>query len=133
MHKGWQKVAAGFTGAMAIAACLVMPHEGFRNQAYSDPVQIPTICWGHTQGVQLGQVATDAECAEFLKADLQEAERILNSAVKVPLPVESRAAFLSFIYNVGPGKKGVKDGFLVLKSGRPSTMLLKLRAGDIEG
>ena len=47
------------------------------------------------------------------------------------MPDQTLAAFLSFIYNVGPGQAGSKDGFVWLKSGRHSTMLLRLQAGDV--
>jgi lysozyme len=42
-------------------------------------------------------------------------------------------AFVSLAYNVGAGAPGVKDGFCVLKSGRPSSIVRLLLAGDYAG
>ena len=49
------------------------------------------------------------------------------------MPGYRRAAFIDFIYNVGPGRAGLKDGFCVLKSGNWSTMRRKLVNGDQVG
>ena len=55
------------------------------------------------------------------------------SVVKVPLSDGEHAAYTSFIYNVGYGRKdGIRpgrDGFAVLRNGKPSTMLTYLNAG----
>lgn len=112
---------------------LVAGFEGVSYVAYRDPVGIPTACFGHTAGVKMGQRFTEEECKGLLIEDLNAANAILDRAVKVPLADEQRIPFLSFIYNVGPGKRGVKDGFVVLKNGNPSTMLRKLNAGDYRG
>ncbi|MGB3287966.1 MAG: glycoside hydrolase family protein [Burkholderiaceae bacterium] len=103
--------------------------------AYLDPIRIPTICEGWTRGVKLGDVATDAECDELTLQGLREADAIFTrwvpEWVRASMSASSYAAFLSFLYNVGPGGKGVKDGFVWLKSGRHSTMLARLQVGDV--
>jgi len=123
--------------AIGIAAVFVPPHEGRSLVAYLDPVRIPTICEGWTGGVKLGDVATEAECDALTIRALHEADAIfvrwVPERVRAGMPAASYAAFLSFIYNVGPGGKGVKDGFVWLKSGRHSTMLRNLQAGDVAG
>lgn len=48
------------------------------------------------------------------------------------------SAIVSFIYNVGHGRKATetdkgKDGFVILKNGSPSTMRRKLNEGDYNG
>ena len=129
-------LAYGFTAAIAMSGgYLIAPHEGKVNKTYLDPLSIVSSCYGHTgQELKLGQKFTDDQCYEQLAKDLAEHDKILMSAVKVPMTDYQHAAFLSFIYNVGPGKKGVKDGFVQLKkTGQPSTMLKKLNAGDYKG
>jgi hypothetical protein len=42
-------------------------------------------------------------------------------------------ALVSLALNLGPGRKGHKDGFLILKSGRPSTILTKINKEDFDG
>lgn len=129
--------AAAGVAALAIAAKFVPPHEGRSLIAFLDPIGKPTICEGWTRGVKLGDVATDAQCDELTLRGLREADSIfvrwVPESVRASLPASAYAAFLSFIYNVGPGGKGVKDGFVWLKSGRHSTMLLRLQAGDVAG
>lgn len=128
--------ALGLSTALVLAgAGTVSYYEGKENKVYVDPVGILTSCYGHT-GPELkkGQVFTDDQCYESLAEDLVAHDKILMSVVKVPMTDYQHAAFLSFLYNVGPGKKGVKDGFVHLKkTGAPSTMLRKLNAGDYEG
>lgn len=129
-------LAYGFTAAVAMSGgYLVAPHEGKVNKTYIDPVGIATVCYGNTgKEAAKGKTYTDDQCLNQLADDLVEHDRILMSVVKVPMTNYQHAAFLSFIYNVGPGKKGVKDGFVQLKkTGQPSTMLRKLNAGDYKG
>ncbi|QDQ87682.1 lysozyme [Alcaligenaceae bacterium SJ-26] len=135
---GRQRVAAAVAAAaVGIAAVFVPPHEGRNLVAYLDPIGIPTICEGWTRGVQLGDVATDAQCDELTLQGLREADEIFRrwvpESVRASMPASSYAMFLSFIYNVGPGGRGIKDGFVWLKSGRHSTMLLRLQSGDVAG
>lgn len=136
MNKVYKKLLGyGLGGAIALSgAYLVAPFEGKSNPAYVDPVGILTICYGETKNVKRGDYKTDEECLESLAEDLVSHNKILMSVVKVPMTEYQHAAFLSFLYNVGPGKKGVKDGFVHLKkTGNPSTMLRKLNQGDYEG
>ena len=119
-------VKSGGVGALAGAAlmgaiALVAPWEGKRNSAYLDIVDVPTICYGHTQGVRLGQTLSDEQCKKLLGEDLQEANRAINSCVKVPLTDYQRAAFVSFTYNLG--------GTAFCRS----TLLRKLNSGDVVG
>lgn len=114
-------VLGSLTGALALAAGLLMPFEGKHLLAYLDPPGIPTICWGHTKGVTLGQVATDQQCVRFLKEDLAVADAAVSRLVKVPLANETRAALISFTLNTGQGNLA------------RSTLLRKMNVGDIVG
>lgn len=122
-------VALGIAAALPVVALF----EGTSLKSYADPIGKPTICRGHTKGVQLGQIATLDECDAHTVADLIEANNIVNSCVHVPLQDHQRAAFVSFTYNVGRGRKGGKDGFCVLETGEPSTLVKKLNAQDYTG
>lgn len=114
---------------------VIPQEEGRYTKAYLDPIGIPTICEGWTKGVRLGDRATQAECDELTMRGIEQALDIFMRHVPQPvrerMPAETVASFLSFIYNVGPGKSGVKDGFVWLKNGRNSTMLQHLQAGRI--
>ena len=85
-----------------------------------------TICHGHTKGVKKGDAATEEQCQQWLREDLEEAARIVDSCIVAPdenpLTIRRHAALTDFALNVGRGAKGVKDGLCVLKSGAPSTI-----------
>ncbi|WP_054906981.1 lysozyme [Pseudomonas sp. NBRC 111135] len=121
--------------ALSVATPLVGYFEGRNLLAYIDPVGIPTICDGWTRGVKLGDQATPEECDALTRKGLEEAAKVFGAWVPQDvidrLPAKTIAAFLSFIYNVGPGGPGVKDGFVWLKGGTHSTMLRELQAGRI--
>ncbi len=121
--------AAPVLDPLDLAAPLVKEAEGLRLNAYLCPAGLPTIGWGHTRGVRLGQAITRDQAEVYLREDMAEALAIVDRAVKVSLSAHQRAALASFVFNVGPGKVGVKDGFVTLKSGEPSTMLRLLNAG----
>ena len=48
--------------ALALAVALAAPAEGLRQVAYRDPVGIPTICFGSTRNVHMGDTATVEQC-----------------------------------------------------------------------
>lgn len=121
--------------ALLIATPVVGHFEGRNLLAYVDPVGIPTICDGWTRGVKLSDRATPEQCDALTRKGLEEAAHVFEASVPQQvidhLPAKTIAAFLSFIYNAGPGAPGVKDGFVWLKSGRHSTMLQHLQAGRV--
>ncbi|OYD84887.1 lysozyme [Azospirillum brasilense] len=112
--------------------------EGLSRTAYRCPVGVWTIGYGHTRAVTPGDTVTTEQAERLLVGDLAEAALVVDGAVTVPLTDGERAALIDFVFNVGPGRprKGKdpgKDGFVRLRSGKPSTLLRKLNAGDAEG
>jgi lysozyme len=85
----------------AIAVACVSGFEGLREVAYNDPVGIPTVCFGETKGVKLGQRRSIAECKDMLADSLQIADAAVERCIKVPLTDSRHAALVSFTYNVG--------------------------------
>jgi lysozyme len=79
----------------------VAAFEGIRQTAYLDPVGIPTVCYGHTEGVKLGDRYTLDECKALLRKDLEVYARGIEQCVKAPLPDRRYVALISFAYNVG--------------------------------
>lgn len=71
--------------------------------AYADAVGVPTIGYGHTHGVHLGQVITVEQAQEFLQQDLRQAESAVSHLVKVALNDNQFAALVSFVFNLGAG------------------------------
>jgi lysozyme len=77
--------------------------EGKSLSAYRDIIGVPTICYGHTEGVQMGDTATDAECRNQLKAEAQVYWDRVDDLVKPAMTPWQHAALTSFSYNVGLG------------------------------
>ncbi|RUR46197.1 lysozyme [Vreelandella populi] len=116
------RIAIGVTaGALSIATAVVSYYEGYKPMAYRDPVGIPTICYGHTATVRMGQTLSQSECTALLEADLGHAFTVVDHRAQVELAPPTRAALASFVYNVGEG------------SFARSTLLRKLNAGDLRG
>lgn len=105
----------------AVAVALVAGFEGLRTVAYLDPINVPTLCFGETRGVKLGDVATAEECRAMLGNRLAEFSAGVDRCLTRPVPDPSYVAFLSFAYNVGTG------AFC------GSTLLRKANAGDLRG
>lgn len=107
--------------SIAAAVPLVAGFEGLRQKAYLDPVGIPTACFGTTAGVRMGQTYSFEQCENLLAAELLQANSAVSRCVAVPLNPNQRAAYTSFVYNVGP------QNFC------GSTLVRKLNAGDYAG
>ena len=108
-------------GWIALAVAAVGAYEGLRTEAYEDIVGVPTICYGETRDVHLGQHASKAQCDEQLSARLVEFNDGVNACVKVPLPDTRRASFVSLAYNIGTA------------SFCKSSVVRLINAGDVAG
>jgi len=65
---------------------LIRQFEGLRLRAYLCPAGIPTIGYGSTTGVQMGQTITAERAEELLRDDVRQFEAAVSRLVKVPLP-----------------------------------------------
>jgi GH24 family phage-related lysozyme (muramidase) len=118
--------ATGQGAFLEVAIPLVAKWEGLRTSAYLDLVGIPTVCYGETQGVQMGDSYSEAECNAMLGRRILEyrsgLHRYFTAETKAHrLPPERDAAYSSFAYNVGVAGAG------------KSTATRRLNAGDIAG
>jgi lysozyme len=100
----------------------------------------PWTCgWGSTgSDVVEGTVWAQSYADWRLDAGLKVAGAVVDGAVKVPLSAAQKAALADLVYNVGAGRAAHgtdpgRDGIVVLASGKPSTLLTKLNAGDYAG
>lgn len=96
--------------------------EGFSDKAYI-PVagDVPTLGFGSTEGVKMGDTITVPKAIERLHRDTGKAESAIGRCVKVPLAQHEFDAFTSFAFNVGA------EAFCT------STLVKKLNAGDYSG
>lgn len=89
--------------AAGLAVAVVGGFEGLRQVAYRDVVGVPTVCYGETRGVRMGDRHTRPECDAMLLKRLGEfaagVERCTPSAVTMP---DARyVAHVSLAYNIG--------------------------------
>jgi lysozyme len=97
-------------------------HEGYRGEAYTPvPGDVPTIGFGTTGGVKMGDKTTPEKALVRALQDVQKFEGALKQCVTVPLHQHEYDAYVSFSYNVGSG------AFC------RSTLVKKLNAGDYSG
>lgn len=116
------RIAVGGLSLTAAGLLAIADFEGFRSKAYV-PVDgdVPTIGFGHTEGVKLGQTVTVPEALNLLRDDVRVAEEAVKSCVTVPLYPHEYSAYVSLAYNIG------KSNFC------GSTLVQKLNAGDYRG
>lgn len=105
--------AAGLVG--------ILTHEGFRGEAYLDTGGVPTIGYGTTEGVRMGDTITPAAALSRAARDVKRFEGAVRRCVKVPLYQHEYDVFLSLSYNIG---EGAFCG---------STLVRKLNGGDYAG
>ena len=80
----------------------VKEFEGLRLKAYLDSGGKPTIGYGHTQGVKMGQRITEKQAEDYLKYDLWVAGRFPNTMKEIDTQGKYDAV-VDFIFNVGVG------------------------------
>lgn len=98
-----QRVATALAAA-SIAIGTIATHEGYVPVGYPDPgvgVKLPSACYGHTGGVVIGKRYTEAQCTDWLAADAVAHGLQIGPCLPDELPVKTRAAFISFAFNVG--------------------------------
>lgn len=87
--------------AATLAIALAIPAEGLRQVAYRDPIGLPTICFGYTRGVEMGDTATIEQCRGWLNEEMMIAIDHVDKCVP-GAPVQVLAAFADAVYNMGP-------------------------------
>ena len=80
---------------------LIKSLEGCRTSAYLDTRGIPTIGYGHTQGVRIGDTCTKEQAEAWLKFDVTWAWESICRNVRVQLTSNQAGGLLSFVYNLG--------------------------------
>lgn len=106
--------AAGFVG--------IALNEGYTDKAVIPiPGDVPTIGFGTTQGVKLGDKTTPPAALARALTDVSKFEGAVKKCVKVPLHQYEYDAYIDFAYNIGPTK------FCT------STLVKKLNAQDYSG
>ncbi len=118
-----RKIRLGIASLVVSAAALVgiATHEGYRGEAYRDAVGVPTIGFGETAGVKMGDKTTPGRSLVQLLGSTNRHADAIRKCIAVPLYQHEFDAYVSLSYNIGPG------AFC------QSTLVKKLNAGDYAG
>jgi lysozyme len=112
---------AGLAASVAVL-WKIAGFEGFRSNAYIPvPGDVPTIGYGTTNGVKMGDTVTKEKALVLLRNDVSSFEGSIKRCVKVPLYQHEYDAYVSLSYNIGAG------------TFCKSTLVRKLNAGDYTG
>ena len=94
------EIAAISLSATALVAIAL--HEGYKDMAYiPTPGDVPTIGFGTTNGVKLGDKTTPTQALNRAMVDIQKFEGAVKSCVQVPLTQGEYDAYISLSYNIG--------------------------------
>lgn len=97
---------------------LAATSEQRRLVAYLCPAGVPTIGWGHTKGVKLGDTCSVQQADIWLSQDLEDAAAAVASLVKVPLTQGQFDALTDFVFNEGAGRLAGSTLLILLNKGR---------------
>lgn len=100
---------------------LIRKWEEIRLEAYLDVAGVPTIGYGHTEGVKMGDTCTPEQAEEWLSEEAEWFEKGVLGSCKVPPNSNQLTALVSFTYNLGLGNL------------RQSTLLRKHNARNFIG
>lgn len=94
--------STAFKTLSANGAKLIKDYEQFRPTAYMPtPRDVPTIGWGHTEGVKMGDTCTTDQAEVFFRQDTAAAVREVNQHVTVTLTQNEFDALVSLCFNIG--------------------------------
>ena len=80
---------------------LIKQFEGFSSKPYLDSVGIPTIGFGETKGVKMGQTTTPTRALITLDQSIDDHVKGMIQCIHVPISQGEFDAYTSFTYNVG--------------------------------
>jgi len=100
----WGRIAIGALSISGVGLVAVATHEGYTDRAVIPiPGDVPTIGFGTTKGVRMGDKITPPVA---LRRKLDELNTVYEPAVKrcvhVPLYQHEYDAYVSLAYNIGP-------------------------------
>lgn len=103
---------------------------------YADPEAggLPTGGYGHTgNDIQIGKTYPLNFWEQKFKEDTAWAVAAANKAITNTAITQNQFdAFVSALYNCGPGAKGVRSGLIVLKNGNPSKVLSLINSNQMD-
>lgn len=108
--------------ASAVAIGSITQYEGFKSDAYVDMAGIPTIGYGSTKDVHIGdRIDEKGARSRLIKEVMDTYGQGVKNCVKVPLHQSEYDAYVSLTYNIG------------VKAFCSSTIVKKLNQEDYSG
>ena len=81
---------------------LIQSYERCELSAYlPTPHDVPTLGWGHTRGVAIGDICTQEQADAWFAEDVAWAEECVNRAVRLLLSQQEFDALVSLCFNIG--------------------------------
>lgn len=97
-----KRIVVGGLSLTAAGLISIATWEGFKDEAYIPvPGDVPTIGFGTTEGVELGDKISVPEALNRLDEDVHSAESAIKQCVLVPLSPTEYDVYVGFAYNVG--------------------------------
>lgn len=82
----------------------ITQYEGFRNATYLDLGGVPTIGYGSTENVNIGEIIDEGGARRRLISELDTKYQVgINKCIQVPLNQFEYDAYISLAYNIGTG------------------------------
>ena len=94
----------------------LMEMEGLRLEAYEDAAGVPTIGYGHTKNVRMGDRISEYWAKEMLREDIEEAEWQVKE-LGVAKTEGQLDALVSFVFNLGIGRLNTSTLLKVIRNG----------------
>lgn len=102
MNRTTRSAVAALSLSAAALVGIVLK-EGYTDEAIIPvPGDVPTIGFGTTGGVKLGDKTTPPKALERALQDIEHYEGALKQCVKVPLHQSEYDAYVDLAYNIGP-------------------------------
>ena len=96
------RLIIGSLSLSAVGLVSLLGYEGYSGQAYIPvPGDVPTIGFGTTGGVQIGDTITPEKAVERAYRDIYKTETAIHKCVNVPLTQKEYDAYTSLAYNIG--------------------------------
>ena len=97
---------------------LIKKFEGCKLEAYLCSAGVPTIAFGRTKNVKLGDTCTQEQADAWLEEELEEYTGYVNDAVKQTLQQNQIDAMVAWTYNLGPTNLRSSTLLRVLNEGK---------------
>ncbi len=125
-----QKLRSGESKIMHISEegkSLIKKFEGCETEAYLCSAGVPTIAFGRTKNVKMGDTCTQEQADAWLEEELEEYTGYVLDAVTQPLDQNQLDAMVAWTYNLGPTNLRSSTLLRVLNEGKMQEVPQQMR------